>query len=137
GLSDWTSQGGRSSASRNPTATNSETEEEEEEEEERKRRDSEENTLLQEEMECEERTRGRPLDSERNPQRVSCEADAARLRKDASGLQRRGSFPSVLTQQTQEGCFRTPEERILSICADSADSGRMLQDSRGEDPFHL
>ncbi|KAK5928853.1 hypothetical protein CgunFtcFv8_010137 [Champsocephalus gunnari] len=44
---------------------------------------------------------------------------------------------SVLTQQTQEGCFRTPEERILSICADSADSGRMLQDSRGEDPFHL
>ncbi|KAK5928855.1 hypothetical protein CgunFtcFv8_010139 [Champsocephalus gunnari] len=56
---------------------------------------------------------------------------------DASGLQRRGSFPSVLTQQTQEGCFRTPEERILSICADSADSGRMLQDSRGEDPFHL
>ncbi|KAK5904180.1 hypothetical protein CesoFtcFv8_005770 [Champsocephalus esox] len=44
----------------------------------------------------------------------------------------RGEDPFHLTQQTQEGCFRTPEERILSICADSADSGRMLQDSSGE-----
>ncbi|KAK5928854.1 hypothetical protein CgunFtcFv8_010138 [Champsocephalus gunnari] len=48
-----------------------------------------------------------------------------------------GEDPFHLTQQTQEGCYRTPEERILSIRADSADSGWMLQDSRGEDPFHL
>ncbi|KAK5904179.1 hypothetical protein CesoFtcFv8_005769 [Champsocephalus esox] len=53
---------------------------------------------------------GRMLQDSSGGSFPSDSADSGRMLQDS-----RGEDPFHLTQQTQEGCFRTPEERILSI----------------------